>query len=53
MGINEMLLAGGVGLVIGGVFGLMKLPLPTPDKIEGVIAVIAVFVGMTLVKQFT
>jgi len=50
---NEMLLAAVVGLVIGAVFGFLKLPLPTPDKLEGVIAVIAVFAGMMLVKQFT
>ena len=53
MGTNEMILSAAVGLVIGIVFGVLKLPLPTPDKIEGVIAVIAVFAGMMLVKQFT
>jgi len=41
-----------VGLIIGGIFSFLKLPVPTPDKIEGVIGVIGIFIGMFLVKTF-
>ena len=41
-----------VGIIMGLIFSLMKLPLPTPDKIEGVIGVAGVFIGMLLVKYF-
>ncbi len=52
MGFQEMAIALGVGIVIGIIFSFLKLPVPTPDKIEGVLGVVGIFVGMILVKQF-
>ena len=41
-----------VGLVIGVIFSLLKLPIPAPDNIEGIIGIVGIFIGMILVKQF-
>lgn len=39
-----------VGILIGIIFSVMKLPVPTPERIEGVIGVVGIFLGMLLVK---
>lgn len=41
-----------VGLVFGLAFTLLKLPIPAPDKLEGVVGIIGIFVGYLLVKMF-
>ncbi|MDR0599851.1 MAG: XapX domain-containing protein [Treponema sp.] len=39
-----------VGLVIGGIFGLLKLPLPVPHGLGGILGLIGMFIGGQLVK---
>ncbi len=50
MAYPNLLLALAVGAVIGAAFSLLKLPIPAPDKLEGVLGIIGIFVGMILVK---
>ena len=52
MGFVEAALALGVGVIIGIIFAYLRLPVPTPDKIEGVLWVVGIFVGMVVVKYF-
>jgi XapX domain-containing protein len=46
----ELLICLVVGLVIGAVFGLFKLPLPVPHGLGGVIGLIGMFIGGQIVK---
>lgn len=53
MDAQSIILALAVGLVLGAVFAGLRLPVPAPDKIEGIAGIIGIFAGMLLVKQFT
>jgi XapX domain-containing protein len=46
----ELIICLVVGLVIGAVFGLFKLPLPVPHGLGGVIGLIGMFIGGQIVK---
>jgi XapX domain-containing protein len=39
-----------VGFILGGVFTLLKLPLPAPTTFAGVLGVVGVWLGYELVK---
>ena len=41
-----------VGLTVGVVFSLFKLPIPAPSVLGGVIGVASIYVGMVLVRYF-
>lgn len=49
-GITAAILAIVVGIVLGGIFTLLKLPIPAPDNIDGILGIFGVFAGMVLVK---
>lgn len=40
-----------VGIVMGGAFSIMKLPIPAPQTIAGVCGVIGIFLGYFLVRM--
>ena len=46
---NMMLIALAVGVVIGAVFKILKLPVPVPKDFAGIVGVIGMFVGSALV----
>jgi XapX domain-containing protein len=46
----ELLICLAVGLVIGAVFGMFKLPLPVPHGWGGVIGLIGMFIGGHIVQ---
>ncbi|MDR2476900.1 MAG: XapX domain-containing protein [Treponema sp.] len=48
----ELLVCLVVGLVIGGIFGLFKLPLPVPHGLGGVLGLIGMFIGGQIIKAF-
>jgi XapX domain-containing protein len=50
--IQQYALALLVGVIIGSIFTALHLSIPVPDKIEGVLAVFGIFLGMILVKHF-
>lgn len=39
------------GLVTGFIFGLVKLPIPAPDNIKGVLGVAGIFLGYMIVQK--
>lgn len=41
-----------VGMICGGVFTLVKLPIPAPGVLPGVIGIIGVYIGYVIVKHF-
>lgn len=49
---NQILLAFFVGLVVGVIFSLLRLPLPAPSTLAGVLGIVGLFCGYLLVSQF-
>ena len=44
------ILAGGVGLVTGFIYSLLDLPIPAPNVLGGILAIIFTFVGLLIVQ---
>jgi XapX domain-containing protein len=40
-----------VGMILGGVFALLKLPIPAPITFAGVMGIVGVWGGFTLVAK--
>ena len=38
------------GLVVGGVFSLLNIPIPAPNKIEGILGIVGIFLGYLLIQ---
>jgi len=48
---KEILLTSFVGLLMGGAFSILKLPIPAPQTVAGVCGVIGIFLGYFLVRM--
>lgn len=40
------------GLVTGVIFALLKLPIPAPTALAGVIGIAGIFIGYCIIKYF-
>ena len=49
---KDIVLALVSGMIMGGVFSLIKLPIPAPSNFAGVVAIFGIFFGFILVKTF-
>ncbi|WP_153122912.1 XapX domain-containing protein [Peribacillus tepidiphilus] len=49
---KETLLALLAGMIVGGVFQLIKLPIPAPPVFSAVVGVFGVYFGAKLVQMF-
>jgi len=47
---KEIVLALISGMIVGGVFSLIKLPIPAPSNIAGVMGIVGIFLGYVLIK---
>jgi XapX domain-containing protein len=47
---KDIILALVSGMIMGGVFTLIKLPIPAPSNIAGVVGIFGIFFGYFLVK---
>jgi XapX domain-containing protein len=47
---SQALLSFLTGAVVGGIFTLLKLPLPAPSVLAGIIGIFGVYAGMVLVN---
>lgn len=48
---NQALLSLITGAVVGVIFGLLKLPVPAPNALAGIMGIIGIFVGYMLVNR--
>ena len=48
---KDALLAGGFGLLVGGLFALVRQPIPAPPTIAGALGVIGVTLGFMFVNH--
>lgn len=49
---KEILLSTFTGMIVGVVFGLIKLPIPAPPTFASVMGVVGIFLGYMIVKYF-
>ena len=49
---NELILATLTGVMVGAVFTLLKLPLPAPPALAGVLGIVGMYLGHLLVGFF-
>jgi XapX domain-containing protein len=47
---KDIILALISGLIMGGIFSLIKLPIPAPSNFAGVMGIVGIFLGYLLVK---
>lgn len=45
----EILKCLGTGIITGAFFGVLRLPIPAPIVIEGVIGIVGIFIGYQIV----
>ena len=41
-----------VGILLGAVFSLLRLPIPAPNNLAGILGIFGVFVGFLIVNHF-
>lgn len=46
----EILKSIAVGLTVGIIFSLFRLPIPAPSVLGGVLGVVSIYVGMVIVR---
>jgi len=50
MNVNPILVSFITGFVVGAVFRLLRLPIPAPDTLAGLMGIVGIFVGYVLLK---
>jgi XapX domain-containing protein len=48
--VKEIVLALFAGLIVGGFFSILRLPIPAPQNIAGVMGIFGIFLGYLIVK---
>ncbi|NOU73686.1 DUF1427 family protein [Paenibacillus sp. LMG 31458] len=49
---KELLLSLGAGLIIGILFKLLKLPLPAPPVLSGILGIVGIYAGGKILELF-
>ena len=49
---KELIFALLTGIVMGGAFSLLKLPIPAPQTLAGIMGIVGIFLGYLLVQAF-
>ncbi len=49
---QELLLATFAGLIVGLIFAFLKLPLPAPPVLSGIMGIVGVYAGGVLYQQY-
>lgn len=50
--LKDIVLALITGMIVGGVFSLMRLPTPAPQSLAGVVGIFGIWLGFILVRMF-
>lgn len=48
---KELILALVTGLIVGCIFKLLKLPLPAPPVLSGIVGIVGIFLGGVLTER--
>lgn len=52
MSLKEIFYSLLTGLVMGGVFSGLKLPIPAPTAFSGIVGIFGIYLGYVLVQKF-
>ena len=44
--------SGGLGIIIGAIFAMMRFKPPSPDNLSGILGIVGIYVGWVLVRHF-
>ncbi|MFP4021405.1 MAG: XapX domain-containing protein [bacterium] len=47
---NQAFLASISGLIVGGLFSFLNLPIPAPPTLSGVMGIVGIYIGFMLTK---
>ncbi len=50
---KEILLALLAGIIVGIVFKLIKLPIPAPPVLSGIMGIVGIYLGYKIIEWFT
>ncbi|WP_339060848.1 DUF1427 family protein [Tepidibacillus marianensis] len=50
--LKEILMSTGTGVIVGLVFAFLKLPIPAPPAIQGVMGIVGIFLGYQFYRLF-
>lgn len=48
---NQAILAAISGLIVGGLFSLLNLPIPAPPTLSGVMGIIGIYLGFIITQS--
>ena len=48
---RDLIVSLAVGTAVGMVFAVMRLPVPAPPSVAGVMGILGIFIGYSLVKR--
>ena len=46
----EIIKSLGTGFIVGVIFSIMKLPIPAPNNIYGILGIVEIFLGLIITK---
>lgn len=49
---KEVLLSLGTGAVVGFLFAFLKLPIPAPPALAGVVGIVGIYIGFKIFQLF-
>jgi XapX domain-containing protein len=49
--VKEVLAATLTGMIVGAAFAALKLPIPAPPTLAGIMGIVGIFLGFLLVKS--
>ena len=50
--VKDILFSSGVGFGIGALFTIVRLPIPVPNVLPGILSIVFMYVGYLVVKYF-
>ncbi len=50
MGYQQLVLSFLTGFVVGAIFRVLKLPIPAPQDLAGILGIVGIFAGYVLLK---
>lgn len=48
---NQIILASLSGLIVGGLFSFLNLPIPAPPTLSGVMGIIGIYIGFIITSS--
>jgi XapX domain-containing protein len=47
---NQIILSAISGLIVGGIFSFLNLPIPAPPTLSGIVGIIGIYLGFVIIN---